>query len=198
MAAAFDRIGHDLLFVTPDERTALARAGVKPRGYWLGSDKIEEHILHTHGGPRIGVILLPPTPYAAPTLPESRIHQLEMAVRRLRPKVRLVVALSPWGARKEQELLAHADRNSLPDILLGSGPGAGQTGELAAGGKIAWVRAYTEGKSVMRVDILAWPEHDSIFKWTEDKNIRMSLFGLTEQYQEDPRLLTLMQSMGTD
>lgn len=197
MAAAFDHIRHDLLFVTPDERADLARAGVKTRGYWRGSDHIEEHVLHERGGPKIGVILLPPVPYSARNLPENRIHQLEMAVRRLRAKVRLVVAMSPWGYNLERDLFARADKNDLPDVLLGSGPGVGQA-LLAAGGKTAWIRAYTEGKSVMRVDVFAWPEHDSTFKWTEDKNIRMSLFGLTDQYQEDPRILTLMQSMGTD
>ncbi|OIO02141.1 MAG: hypothetical protein AUJ49_06695 [Desulfovibrionaceae bacterium CG1_02_65_16] len=198
VAAAFDHLHHDLLFVTPDERAALAKAGVRPRSSWKGSDRLEQHILHAEGGPRIGVILLPPVPYSAPRVPESRINQMEMAVHRLRASCKLVVVMSPWGYSKEQELLTRADKNNLPDILLGSGPGIGQTGVLAAGGKTAWVRSFAEGKSVLRIDILVWPEHNSTFKWTEEKNIRMSLFGLTDQYQEEPQMLTLMQTMGTD
>ena len=198
MAKAFDQLRHDLVFVTPAERTVLAKAGVQPRSYWKGSGRLEQHILHSEGGPKIGVILLPPVAYSAPAVPESFIHQMEIAVRKLRATTKLVVVMSPWGYTKEQELLTRADKGALPDILLGSGPGIGLVGTLAAEGKTAWIRSFTEGKSVLRVQVLAWPEHNSTFKWTEEKNIRMSLFGLTEQYQENPELLTLMQHMGTD
>ena len=176
----------------------LARAGVKPRSQWKGSDHLEQHVLHSQGGPKIGVILLPPVAYSAPRVPESFINQMEMAVHKLRASCKLVVVMSPWGYPKEQELLNRADKNALPDILLGSGPGMGQTGLIVAGGKTAWIRSYTEGKSVLRIEILAWPERNSTFKWTEEQNIRMSLFGLTDQYQEEPQMLTLMQNMGTD
>jgi hypothetical protein len=67
--------------------------------------------------------------------------------------------------------------------------------DLAAGGKCAWVRAYTQGKAVSRIDILAWPEHaNPNFKWTDQQNIRMTLVGLTDQFQDDPHMLPLMQS----
>lgn len=198
MAKAFDSLHHDLLFVTPEERAALAKAGVHPRPAWVGSDKIEQHVLHTAGGPKIGVVVLPPVSYSAPRLSESLIHQTEIAVRKLRETTKLVVVMSPWGYPKEQEFLSKADKNALPDILLGSGPGIGQVGMIAGDGKTAWIRSFAEGKSVLRVEVLAWPEHNSTFKWTEEKNIRMSLFGLTDQYQEDPQMLTLMQRMGTD
>lgn len=198
MAKAFDFLDHDLLFVTPVERSALIKAGVRPRASWKGSERMEEHILHHEGGPRIGVILLPPVAYSAPTVPENLIHQMENAVRRLRASTKLVVVMSPWGYNKEQELLRRADKGALPDILLGSGPGMGLVGAITDDGKTAWIRSFTEGKSILQVQVLAWPEHNSTFKWTEEKNIRMSLFGLTDQYQENPQLLTLMQHMGTD
>jgi hypothetical protein len=198
MARAFDLLHHDVLFVTPGERAMLAKAGVQPRRSWLGSDKLEQHILHSEGGPKVGVILLPPVPYSAPSVPENLIHQMENAVRHLRGSTRLVVVMSPWGFPKEQELLNRADKSALPDILLGSGPGIGQVGVVAGDGKTAWIRSFTEGKSVLRVEVLALPDRNSTFKWTEEKNIRMSLFGLTDQDQEDPQMLTLMQRMGTD
>jgi len=198
MARAFDLLRHDLVFVTPAERGSLSKAGIKPRPYWKGGDRLEQHILHGEGGPKVGVILLPPVAYSAPAVPENLIHQMENAVRKLRGSAKLVVVMSPWGYTKELELLSKADKSALPDILLGSGPGIGLVGTLAADGKTAWLRSFTEGKSILRVEVLAWPEHNSTFKWTEEKNIRMSLFGLTDQYQEDPQLLTIMQHMGTD
>jgi len=104
--------------------------------------------------------------------------------------------MSSWGYMHEQELLQA--QGPLPDILLGSGPGIGLVGTMAAQGKTAWVRSYSQGKSILRIEVLAWPEHNSTFKWTEEKNIRMTIFGITDQYQENPQLLTLMHNMGTD
>jgi len=196
MAKAFDHMRHDLVFVTPYERGVLAKAGVQPRATWRGGEKLEQHILQSDGGPKVGVLLLPPLPKGARNVPENLIHQVENAVHRLRGTVKLIVAMSPWGYGPEQELLKA--NGPLPDILLGSGPGIGLVGTLAAGGKTAWVRSFAQGKSVLRIEVLGWPEDISTFKWTEDKNIRMTLFGLTDQYPENPQLLTLMQHMGTD
>lgn len=196
MVKAFDLLRHDLVFVTPYERAALQKAGVQPRPSWRGGEKLEQHILHNPGGPKIGVLLLPPLPKGAKNVPENLIHQVENAVHGLRGTVKLIVAMSPWGYGPEQELLKA--KGPLPDILLGSGPGIGLVGSFAAGGKTAWVRSFAQGKSVLRIEVLAWPEENSTFKWTEEKNIRMTLFGLTDQYQENPQLLTLMQQMGTD
>jgi hypothetical protein len=157
---------------------------------------LEQHILQTAGGPRIAVLLLPPLPKGAKDVPQNLIHQVENAVHGLRGTVKLIVAMSPWGYAQEQELLKA--KGPLPDVLLGSGPGIGLVGTLANGSKTAWVRSFAQGKSVLRIEVLAWPDEISTFKWTEEQNIRMTLFGLTDQYQENPQLLTLMQHMGTD
>lgn len=196
MAKAFDNLRHDLLFVTPYERQVLTKAGVKARPSWLGSDRLEKHILQTGEGTKVAVLLLPPIPKGAKALPQNLVHQVENAVQSLRGTVKLTIAMSPWGYRYEQELL-NAE-GPLPDILLGSGPGIGLVGTLAAGQQTAWVRSFSQGKSLIRIEVVSWPDAKSTFKWTEGKNIRMTLFGLTDQYQENPEMLSLMQHMGTD
>lgn len=197
MARAYDLLHNDLVFVSPYERGLLAKAGVQPRPYWRGSEHLEQHVLGPDNGHRVGVLLLPPLPDGAKDIPAALLHQIDEAVRRLRATTRLVVAMSPWGYTFEQELLKGATQ--LPDVLLGSGPGIGLVGNIAAMGKTLWVRAYPQGKAISRIDILAWPEHGNPnFKWTEDQNIRMTLFGLTDQYQDDPQMLSLMQGLGTD
>jgi hypothetical protein len=196
MAKAFDTLRHDLVFVTPYERHVLTQAGVKPRSAWVGGERLEKRILHTAAGSKVAVLLLPPVPSDANSLPQNLIHQVENTVHGLRGAVQLIVAMSPWGYRHEQELLKA--QGPLPDILLGSGPGIGLVGTLAAGQNTAWVRSFSQGKSVIRIEVLAWPERTFTFKWTEGKNIRMTIFGLTDQYQEDPEMLTLMRNMGTD
>jgi hypothetical protein len=197
MVRAYDLLRSDLVFVTPYERSVMAKAGVPPHKAWRGSDQLEQHLLGPDPAHRIGVLLLPPLPDGAAALPQDLVRQIEDAVRKLRAKSWLVVAMSPWGYTHEKELLEAG--GPLPDLLLGSGPGIGLVGNIAAKGKTLWVRAYAQGKSVSRIDILAWPDHANInFKWTEEQNIRMTLFGLTDQYQEDQHMLSLMQSLGAD
>lgn len=196
MAKAFDMLRHDLVFVTPYERQVLAQAGVTPRPSWVGGPRLEKQILLTPTGSKVAVLLLPPVPSGAQSLPQNLVHQVENAVQGLRGSVQLIIAMSPWGYRHEQDLLKA--QGPLPDILFGSGPGIGIVGTLAAGQRSAWVRSFTQGKSVIRIEVFSWPERSSTFKWTEGQNIRMTLFGLTDQYQEDPGMLTLMHNMGTD
>ncbi len=182
--------------MTPYERGLLAKAGVRPRASWHGSERLEQHMLHAEGGPRVGVLILPPLASAARNIPPALTAEIAAAVLKLRATAKIVVAMSPWGYNLEQELLQSP--GPLPDVLLGSGPGLGLTGLIAAGGRTAWIRSFAQGKAITRIEILTWPEHNSTFKWTEEQNIRMTLFGLTDHYQEDPHLLSLMQSVGTD
>ena len=126
MARAFDLLHHDLLFVTPAERAVLAKAGVKARPGWLGSDRLETHILQSEGGPKIAVLLMPPLAATAPAVPQNLIHQVENAVHRLRGTVKLIVAMSSWGYTHEQELL------KAPGPPAGHPPGLG-TGHRPCG-----------------------------------------------------------------
>jgi len=197
MAKAFELLRNDLVFVTPYERSVMARAGLRPHKGWLGSDRLEQHLLGPDAAHRVGVLLLPPLPDGMTAPPAALLRQITDAVLALRAKARLVVALSPWGYAPEKELLAAA--GPLPDLLLGSGPGIGLVGTISAKGQTLWARSFTQGRSMGRIDVLAWPDHTSVnFKWTEGQNIRMNLFGLTDHYQEDPQMLSLMQRMGTD
>jgi len=196
LSKAFDQLQHDLLFVTPYEREVLAKAGVKPGHAWKGSEKLERHLLSAGGAGKIVVLLLPPLPKGTRQVPQNLIHQVENTVMDLRASFKLIVAMSPWGYVNEQELLK--SQGPHPDVLLGSGPGIGITGMVAGHGQTAWLRSFPQGKSILRLEVLDWPERNSTFKWTEGQNIRMTLFGLTDQYQENQQMLTLMQKMGTD
>lgn len=197
MVKAFDLLRNDLVYVTPYERGILTQAGVQPSKLWRGSNRLEQHMLGKDSAHRVGVLLLPTLPDGATTLPLALVQQIEGAVRTLRAKARLIVAMSPWGYSLEQELLK--SDGPLPDVLLGSGVGIGLVGNISPKGKTLWIRAFTQGKSMSRIDILAWPDHaDANFKWTEEQNVRMTLLGLTDHYMEDSHMLSLMQNMGTD
>jgi len=200
MAKAYDLLHNDLVFVTPYERAFMTKGGVRANKNWHGSDQLEQHVLGADAAHRVGVVLLPPLPPlpdGAASPPAALLRQIAEAVQALRAKTRLVVVMSPWGYSLEKELLKF--QGPLPDVLLGSGSGIGLVGNIEAKGKTLWIRAFAQGKSMSRIDILNWPDHaNDKFKWTEGQNIRMNLFGLTDQYQEDRHMLSLMQSMGTD
>lgn len=196
LAKAFDLLRQDALFITPHEREIFAKQGLTPDPKSMGSDKLEQHVLPVQGGAKVGLLVLPPLLEQAKTPTPALLAQIDAAVRKLRATTQLVVALSPWGFGPEQELLKSTI--ALPDLLLGSGNGIGLVGNISPEGHVAWVRGFGQGKAMHRIDILAFPDRKSTFKWTEDQNIRMSLIGLTEQYQEDADMLRLMRGMGTD
>lgn len=197
MAKAFDLLRNDLVYVTPYERSFMAKAGVRAHRNWHGSDRLEQHVLGSDAAHRVGVVLLPPLPDSTAKPPAALLRQTADAVQSLRAKTRLVVVMSCWGYGQEKELF-HS-QGPMPDVLLGSGIGIGLVGNIEAKGKTLWIRAFAQGKSMSRIDILDWPDHaNDKFKWTEGQNIRMNLFGLTDQYQGDRHMLSLMQSMGTD
>lgn len=197
MVKAYDLLQNDLVFVTPYERAYMAKLGVNPRKGWHGSDQLEQHLLGVDGTHQIGVLLLPPLADGAASPPAALVRQLQAAVLALRAKTRLVVAMSPWGYNVEQKLLNVG--GAMPDLLLGSGIGLGLVGNIEAKGKTLWVRTFTQGKSMSRIEILDWPDRaNENFKWTEGQNVRMTLFGLTDQYLGDKHILSLMQAMGTD
>ncbi len=126
LAKAYDALRYDVLFVTSYEREVLAKAGVAARPSWKGSQRLEQHMLSLDGKHKVAVLLLPPAPKGARALPQNLIHQVENAVQSLRGKVKLVVAMSPWGYNLEQELLK--SQGPHPDVLLGSGHGCGCLG----------------------------------------------------------------------
>ena len=67
----------------------------------------------------------------------------------------LVIGLSGWGLAGEDAFMA-AHPGSL-DVLLGSGPNAGQAGRASDDGKTLWSRSYIKGKTINRLDLLALP-----------------------------------------
>ena len=196
LAKAFDLMRYDALYVSQYERGLLTKAGIAPHPNWFGSANLETHTFKLRGGNKAGLIILPPLKDAHQPLPPGLLHSISEAVTKLRATTQIVLALSSWGYSYEQELLNST--GVLPDLLLGSGTGIGFVGNKSANGKVLWIRPYAQGKSVERIDIYEWPERTVNFKWTDEQNVRMSLFGLTDQLKDDRRVLSLIQTMGTD
>lgn len=199
LAKAFDLMGYDAQLVSRHERGLLHKAGVKPRAWWRGGERLESRVLPLSRAGRsvkVGVLYLQQLPDKQQVLPSQAAREVSQAVTSLREQCDIVVGLSDWGYQREQALLSSTE--PMPDILLGSGPGIGLTGQRMQNGRVLWVRSFSEGKGVHRLEILVLPERKSTFAWTEGQNIRMNLDGLTDQYADDRRVLDLFRTMSTD
>lgn len=199
LAKAFDLMGYDAQLVSSHERRLLEKAGVKPRPWWRGGGRLDRQVFKLGKAPNqlsVGVLFLHHLPDNQKTLPPQAAHEVAEAVKELRASCDLVVGMSDWGYQREQALLSSPE--PMPDLLLGSGPGIGLTGQRMQNGRVLWVRSFAEGKGMQRIEILRLPERKSTFAWTEGQNIRMNLDGLTDQYADDRRVLGLLRTMGTD
>lgn len=199
LAKAYDLMGYDAQLVSLHERGLLDKAGVKPRPWWRGGGRLDSQVFKLGKAPHavnVGVLYLNHLPDNQATLPSGAVQNVAEAVKDLRLKADVVVALSDWGYQRERALLSSAE--PMPDILLGSGPGIGLTGMNMQAGRVLWIRSFAEGKGMQRIELLRLPERNSTFAWTEGQNIRMNLDGLTDQYADDRRVLDLLRTTSTD
>ena len=173
LAAAFDKLGYDRGYATAEERQWLVDRGqALPRSFRVVDKKpvTEEREV---GGHTVGLVYLPRDPAHA----DAAIR----AARELRPRVDLVVAVSPWGYRPESSALG--DLAGAVDILLGGGPGKGVRGEVAENGRIFWGRSYTKGKGVLTVQLTQWPGKGTA--WVLDQNIVSDIVPLDDDVLDD-------------
>jgi hypothetical protein len=197
LAKAYGMINFDLGLLTPGEAGAMRKAGVNLPGQWITAEAVTQTQLPLPGGGAVGFVLFPPLTPTEKEAPKDLIAQISKAVETQRKKSNIVVGLSPWGYFVELLYLRSNDA-VLPDVLLGSGPGPGFKGMVAGEGRAYWMRAYSLGKALNRLEVLAWPKREAGFRWSDDMDIRSLNVGLTDQFKEDPAIAVLFEGMETD
>lgn len=185
MARAFTRMGYDAGSLTRAEAGVLAASGAAvPPGFAVAGPEPTTTI-RTVGGIPVGIVLFPDAPASREPMPPAVAEATARAADALRDKVRLVIGLSGWGARAEEDFInAHP---GAVDILLGSGPGGGRAGLLAGKGRTVWARSYYLGKTVNRLDLYdmaAGPDH----VWKPDADFRTDVITLDDRYPADPEV----------
>lgn len=196
LSQAYADLNVDLGALLPGEGAAMRRAGAVLPRQWVAVAAVTQVELPLPGGGAAGFVLFPPLGPGETEAPTGLIERIGQAVETLRKKDRLVLGVSPWGYFIEQVYLRSP--TSLPDVLLGSGPGPGFKGIIDDSGHCYWVRSYTQGKALNRLDVLAWPRRDGSFRWQDDVNVKTLNVGLTEQLQEDPAVSALFDGMDTE
>lgn len=183
---AFERLKYSTGCLSPDEAKAMADHGVKPPANWLtlsGKD-VQTAVLETPNG-KIGVVFFPMLKNPKLNPSDEMIQKIDKEVAKLRQTVSLVTGVSPWGVESEDHFLKTA--KTLPDVLLGSGPGVGFSAKPTIGGRVLWMHSYSKGKAIYSADILQWPTAKG-FKWELGTSFTTQAIILDDTNRPDPEM----------
>ncbi|MBF0482076.1 MAG: hypothetical protein HQK81_12110 [Desulfovibrionaceae bacterium] len=194
LVAAYGKLGYNAGYITVAEGKALASAGAAlPPGFLTAGDAPQKAV-YTIGGNTIGVVFFPELGRAeGPS--EAAIQAVAGAAASLRPDVKLVIGVSPWGSEAESRYLAHA--KPAVDVLLGGGPGIGLTARPDATGKVLWMRSFGKGKTLDALDLLAWPG-GADFTWKDKVNFTFQVISLGDDYAAKPEIDALFAAFAGD
>jgi len=185
IAAAHERLGYDVMTITPQEVALLAGKKATPPKGAVVLDQTPATRVATIGGQSIGLVFFPmPKDISAP-ISDKLMDATAKAAAELRGKVALVVGISPWGALDEEAFIN--TKTGAVDVLLGSGGGSGFASRTSKDGKTLWTRAYIKGKTVNRLDLLALPGTPG-FIWKNGGNFTAKVDPLDEAFPQDPSI----------
>lgn len=183
-------IGYTAGALLPDEAAYLKSADAPlPAGFTVLDGQPQTTVLQV-AGTTVGIVFFPPPPDLTKAAPPAIGDAVAKAAKDLRATARLVIGLSGLGMTDEEAFLA-AHPDAL-DVLLGSGINAGTAGRVGPQGKTLWARAYTRGKTVNRLDLLALPGAAD-FTWTPGGNFKAEVVNLDEAYPADPDIKKLFE-----
>ncbi len=184
LTKAFSMLPYDLGYVTARERDWLKDNGAElPKGWLTVGDTPVQRILDK-GGMRVGVVIFPAleNPMGKPS-PEA-MDASAKACQALRPKVDLLVAMSPWGEVAEKSFMNRY--GAAADIVLGSGPALSGGLRLMLDGRVLWVRAEYDGRIIPVIDILDRPAPGEPWNWLEGVNYGYAANILGVDVRSDP------------
>lgn len=195
LSKVYSLLAYDIGLLTLAEAAHLRTLNVPPPTNWVVQSSQIETVLRSKGSITLGIVILPALAKEAQVNPPEALRkEIAAAANRLREKADLVVALSPWGIRAEQNLLETSPPSF--DLLLGTGQGIGNTGRLMNKDALLWMRAYDKGKALQRVDIFTLPEKGaSSFAWQQGKSISWTTIPLSEKIYSDPGILEIFNSL---
>jgi hypothetical protein len=173
----------DLVHVTPEENRWLDFKGAKlPQNTVVAGEK-PVSMTFARGGKTIGVVIFPALPLDADNAPPAMERAVVDAAAALRQTADLVVGMSSWGEKAEAHFLVAQDHDL--HVLLGSGPGNGLLGRLTSDDKSLWVRAYSRGIALNRIDVLKWPSDDAGWAWSYGTNFMVRILPLGDDWPLD-------------
>ena len=193
LVKAYEKLNYNTGAVSQAESATFSRLGIAPPKGWLVLDAKEPKsvILDSANG-KIGVIFFPEAKKPGDDPSPEAVKVITRKIKELRPQVKFLVGVSPWGVQPESEFLEKI-RPDL-DVLLGSGSGVGFSAKPAVGGRVLWMHTYSKGKAIYTIDVLAWPGAKN-FKWEMGTTYTTQAVVLNEDYKPDPGMEQLLQGV---
>ena len=187
---ALKTMDYDFGSLTEFESELFEDAGVEPPDGWVVLDEPRLATLSTPDGHKVALVLFPDLPEGEDRPSKNLVRKLEKLMAGAREDHDLVLAVSPWGMWPEKDYLNETEAG--PDILLGAGPGMEVQGTFMARDRVFWVRAYSKGKSINRIDLMAWPDKADRTWTPDDDTIRAEFGTLRDTVPEDPEVLDIL------
>ena len=163
-----------------------------PKGWQVLDPKEPKAVVVNTAKGDVGVVFFPEVNKTGTDPSPEQVEAIARKVKELRPLVKLIVGVSPWGVQTESDFL---DKHKPDlDVLLGSGTGVGFSAKPDQTGRILWMHTYTKGKAVYTIDLLAWPDGRS-FKWNKNANYTSQAVVLDDTYAPTPAMEQLLQGV---
>lgn len=192
LAKAFEYLEYDVAFIGREEQKRLADLGVSTDKSRKTAEEEPITVRVTPDGHRVGFIRLPSLPEGEHVPSAKLVGQIAEWIKRERAKTDLLVGLSDWGWVGEREYIGQSPEY-MPDILLGSGLGSGAVGRMDDNRRCSWNRPYEKGKTVIEVQLYAWPDRTKSSTWEAQNTIQSISIGLGDEYLDNPDVDALFQ-----
>lgn len=191
---AFEFFDYDFGLLSKTENDAFEQAGIAPPESWKSVEQSPFRVKKLADGKTVGFLFFPSLADGQGVCDEKTLAKLSAQVVSLKSEVDLLVGVCDWGLLGERDYLARASLN-MPHILLGSGRGGGVTGDLVAGGKVYYVRAYDRGRTVAEIHVSAWPRGKKEFLWEKGNTISSELIVLNHSFRDDLKIDQLFSNI---
>lgn len=190
---AYASLDYSVGVLSIEESRKIAALGrVAPKGWHSPQDKEPVSVVLDTPGGKVGVVIFPEAKKAGETPGEDIMRAVSKAAKELRPRVKLVIGVSPWGVAAENDFLDQIKPDL--DVLLGSGDGVGFSAKGANGNRTLWMHSYTKGRALYVLNLLEWPGEKNS-KWESGKNFATQAIILEDNYAPDPEMEKRLQTV---
>ena len=191
LVKVYSELDYDLGIISPQVTDLLTDSEKEQVSDWRETTNSVQTRILDYQDHKLGILIFPELNKNSNGKTKGIHKEIVKKARELRPRVNLLIGISPWGNFPEDKFLT----NNPPvlDILLGSGSGPHMTGKFLQDKKTVWVRPLSKGKTISQITIPCWPKKNTNHVWKPNKNITTNLILLKGDIPADPKISSYLQ-----
>lgn len=186
-------MNYDVGMVAEDEARYVLRSGAKLPAGWSTPAREPFTSKKLKKGKTVGFLRLPPLPDGEAEAKGNFLRAVTDLVKKYKPQVDLLVALSSWGMAAERQY-GFEGQDEYPHLLLGSGRGPGNRGITLAEGEMFWIRPFDKGKSMAQITFEEWPKK-TVQIWQRDVNVKFKLHIMDYKIYDNAKISNLFKGL---